>query len=341
MGAAAVTRTDVARLAGVSTAVVSYVINDGPKRVAPQTAERVRKAIADLRYQPNANARALTTGSPRLLGFIAPDLTNSFFAELSDAVGLAAAAHGFDLIVASTGDDPQRERSITVNLVGRRVDGIIAATALDPVSLAGMAVGSTARVLIDDATTVPGIASVMTDLEEGAHQVTRHLVEHGHQDIAIVTGPPVLPQHVDSRRLGWARALTEAGLPLGPVVETTFTRQGGYAAMRTYLQDHPAPRAVFAASDLLGIGVLRALHEAGLDVPGDVAVAAFDGSIESAYSRPRLTSLRQPITEIARLAVAHSLGLEDADQAASGPATRLRGTLVVRESCGCTDTAPD
>ncbi len=339
MATAAMTRTDVARLAGVSTAVVSYVINGGPKGVAPQTADRVRKAIADLRYEPNANARALTTGSPRLLGFIAPDLKNSFFAELSDAVGLAAAAHGFDLIVAGTGDDPVRERSITVNLIGRRVDGIIAATTLDPLSLTRMAVGSTTRVLIDDAITVPGIASVTTDLEDGAHQVTRHLVEHGYPDIGIVTGPPVLPQHVDSRRLGWARALADAGLDPGPVIETVFTRHGGYQAMRSFLTTHAPPRAIFAASDLLGIGVLRALHEAGLDVPGDVAVVAFDGSVESAFSRPRLTSLRQPIAEIARLAVAHALGL--APDSATGPVTRLHGTLVVRESCGCTDTADD
>ncbi len=333
MSGAAVTRTDVARLAGVSTAVVSYVINGGPKRVAPATAERVRKAVADLHYQPNANARALTTGSPRLLGFIAPDLTNSFFAELSEAVGAAAAAHGFDLIVASTGDDPERETSITVNLVGRRVDGIIAATTLDPISLAAMAAtGSTSRVLIDDAITIPGIASITTDLEDGAFQATCHLVDHGYRDIAMVTGPP-RSQRVDSRRLGWNRALGVAGLTPGAVVETTFTRQGGYEAIRRLLQVGPPPRAIFAASDLLAVGVLRALHEGGLDVPGDVAVVSFDGSAESDYSRPRLTSLRQPITLIAQLAVSHALRIGTPEPQTL--ATRIKGELMIRESCGC------
>ena len=331
MSPAAVTRADVARLAGVSTAVVSYVVNGGPKHVSPQTAERVRKAIGDLGYRPNALARALTTGSPQLLGFIAPDLTNSFFAELADAVGVAASARGFDVIVASTGDDPERERSVTLNLVGRRVDGIIAATVLDPVSLAGMNVGATPRVLVDDVISIAGTVSIGTDLEDGAYQATNHLIGHGYPDIGIVTGPQLEQQRVDSRRSGWLRALASAGMKPGPVIETDFTRQGGYQGMGRRLRSGPPPRAIFAASDLLAVGALRALHEAELSVPEDVAVVSFDGSAESDFSRPRLTSLRQPINEIAELAVAQALG----SGTTVASRRRIRGTLVVRESCGC------
>lgn len=330
-GPSRVTRADVARLAGVSTAVVSYVINDGPKRVAPQTEARVRNAVAALRYQPNANARALTTGSPKLLGFIAPDLTNTFFAELGDAIGAAASRRGYDLIVASSHADPELERSITVNLVGRQVDGIIAATVLDAVSLASLPVGGTRRVLVDNSLTAAGVSTVSTDLEEGAHQAVRHLIGHGYSDIAIVTGRSPDPGRVDARREGWQRALTEAGLVGGAVIETDFTRAGAYHAMRTALGSQKAPRAIFAASDLLAVGVLRALHEAGLRIPEDVALVSFDGSAESDFSWPRLTSLRQPISDIADLAVDGVLGVSSLPQAVQ----RLRGDLVLRESCGC------
>ena len=330
-GGSAVTRAEVARLAGVSTAVVSYVVNDGPKRVSPGTAARVRKAVADLQYQPNANARALTTGSPKLLGFIAPDLTNSFFAELGDAISAAASRRGYDVIVASSHDSPERERSITVNLVGRRVDGIIAATVLDAVSLATMPVGSTVRVLVDNTVTVPGIASVCTDLEDGGYQATRHLVGHGYADVAIVTGRYDVPGQVDERRQGWQRALGEAGLPAGAVIPTDFTREGGYRAMQAVIRSQPAPRAIFTASDLIAVGVLRAVHEAGLRVPEDVAIVSFDGSVESQYSWPPLTSVRQPIDQIADTALESALDVT----AIPRPRQQYRGELLLGTSCGC------
>lgn len=330
-GGSAVTRADVARLAGVSTAVVSYVVNGGPKRVSRATEARVRKAVADLQYQPNANARALTTGSPKLLGFIAPDLTNSFFAELGDAIGAAASRRGYDVIVASSHDDPERERSITVNLVGRRVDAIIAATVLDPVALATMPVGATVRVLVDNTVVVPGIASVCTDLVDGGHQATRHLVGHGYTDVAIVTGRFDAPGQIDERRQGWHQALAEAGLPAGAVVPTDFTREGGYRAMQGALRSGPPPRAIFAASDLIAVGVLRAVHEAGLRVPEDVAIVSFDGSVESRYSWPPLTSVRQPIGQIADTALESALD----GTVAARPRQQYRGELLVGASCGC------
>lgn len=125
LGSGKVTRTDVARYAGVSTAVVSYVINGGPKPVAAATAERVKEAIKVLQYQPNATARALTMGSARLLGMIVPDSTNPYFAELTDAIAQAAAARGYALLAANSRTDPETERQNTLNLVSRQVDAII------------------------------------------------------------------------------------------------------------------------------------------------------------------------------------------------------------------------
>lgn len=325
-----VTRTDVARLAGVSTAVVSYVINDGPKRVSADTAARVRQAIADLHYQPNVIARALTTGSARLLGFIVPDLTNPFFAELGDAIAAAASARGYDLVVASSQGSPERERSMTLNMAARRVDGIVVATVLDEVSLATLPVGDIPRVLIDDTASVPGVVSVSTSLEEGAYRAVDHLVGHGYADIGIVTGIPA-PGRVDERRLGWSRRLADAGLPTGPVILADFTREGGYLATQRHLRSGSVPRALFAVSDLMAVGALRAVHEADLQTPRDVALISFDGSGESDFSWPRLSSVRQPITALAEAAVERAVDGAGPHQAS----LHLAGDLVLRESCGC------
>lgn len=324
------TRADVARLAGVSTAVVSYVVNDGPKRVSADTAARVRKAIADLQYQPNAIARALTTGSARLLGFIVPDLTNPFFAELGDAIALAASARGYDLVVASSQGSPERERSMTLSMVARRVDGMVVATVLDEVSLATMPVGDIPRVLVDDTASVPGVVSVSTNLEDGAYRAVDHLVGHGYTDIGIATGTPA-PGRVDERRAGWERRLAEAGLPPGAVILADFTREGGYQATRAHLRSHPTPRALFVASDLMAVGALRAVHEAGLQTPRDVALIAFDGTGESDFSWPRLSSVRQPISALAEAAVARAVN-------GAGPdldSVHFTAELVLRDSCGC------
>ena len=192
-GSGKVTRTDVARYAGVSTAVVSYVINGGPKPVAKATAERVREAIKVLQYQPNATARALTMGSARLLGIIVPDSTNPYFAELTDTIAQAAATRGYALLTANSRTDAETERQNTVNLVSRQVDAIILATVLPPSEVAAMQVQGIRRVLIDQSSIVHGIPIISTDFEQGAALGVQHLIGHGHRDIGILVGKDIDP----------------------------------------------------------------------------------------------------------------------------------------------------
>jgi LacI family transcriptional regulator len=330
-GSGKVTRTDVARYAGVSTAVVSYVINGGPKPVASATAERVRDAIKALNYQPNATARALTMGSARLLGMIVPDSTNPYFAELTDAIAQAAAARGYALLAANSRTDGDTERQSTLNLVSRQVDAIILATVLSPSEVAAMPVHGVPRVLIDQSSAVHGIPTVSTDFEQGAALGVQHLVSHGHQDIAILVGKDIDPAHVDPRHNGWKKALRESGLPEGPAEFTDFTRQGGYDATRRLLELPERPTAIFASSDLLAVGALRALHEAGLAIPEDVAVVSFDGTSESEFSWPQLTTVRQPIDHIAETVLEAALSGGNAD----GRVQLLPAELIIRRSCGC------
>ncbi|TDW81348.1 LacI family DNA-binding transcriptional regulator [Kribbella sp. VKM Ac-2566] len=314
-----VTRNDVAEYAGVSTAVVSYVVNEGPRKVAPETRERVLDAIRALGYRPNATARALRMGTTRTFGLITPDGGNPLFAELAKAIDREAAARGYVVLQTSADGDPVTERAKIAELLTRQVSGLVlvaptADPSLDDVEVPVIAIN---RVL-------PTVSSVRPAYREGARAGVEHLVSHGHRVIGLVIGGAGHPE----RELGWRDALTAAGLTEGPIARATFSREGGYRAAQTLLSAEPT--AIFASSDLQAIGVLRALHEAGVRVPEDVAVAAFDGTPETEYTWPPLTVVRQPVELVAREAVRRLIDGEDAMEALTVPTE-----LILRRSCGC------
>jgi len=314
-----VTRNDVAEYAGVSTAVVSYVVNEGPRKVAPETRARVLDAIRALGYRPNATARALRMGTTRTFGLITPDGGNPLFAELAKAIDREAAARGYVVLQTSADGDPLTERAKIAELLTRQVSGLllVAPTAdpsLDDVEVPVIAIN---RVL-------PTVGSVRPAYREGARLGVEHLISHGHRRIGLVIGGAGHPE----RELGWRDALEAAGLAEGPVARATFSREGGYRAAQTLLESQPT--AIFASSDLQAIGVLRALHEAGVDVPGDVAVAAFDGTPETEYTWPPLTVVRQPVEQLAREAVRRLIEGEESTEALTVPTE-----LILRRSCGC------
>jgi LacI family transcriptional regulator len=324
-----VTRADVARLAGVSEAVVSYVVNEGPRPVAVATAARVRDAIAALGYQPNPSARALRTGSTRLLGLVVPKIGNPLFADLALAVELAAAERGYTVLLANNQDDPAAERRHITNLIARQVDGLLLMTTLARPDLASLPLGGVPTVLVNTFTEVPGFASVGVDAFAGAYEAVTHLAGHGHRRIGLVIGGG--GSDMELRERGWLEATRHAGLDDGPIAREPFTRRGGYDAGRRLFAGPDGPTAVFAGSDMQAIGVLRALHERGLRVPEDVALVSFDGTEDCEYTNPQLTVVRQPVAEIASSAVAWVLG---ADHPASTHVA-LRPELVLRRSCGC------
>ncbi len=326
----AVTRDDVARQAGVSTAVVSYVVNNGPKQVAPGTAARVRDAIQLLDYRPNPSARALRKGSTDIIGLVLSDADNPFYTEYASAIGAEAFARGRALMIASAAHDLEAENRLVDDLLGRQVDGIIAASvSRDHQQLFGRSFRTPPVVLLDATGPSPGFAGVGLNGQHGARLAVDHLVRaHGHRRVGLVLGDT--PGPVDSRETGWRHSLEVAGLNDGPVARVPWTRGGGYEAGRLLLDAPDPPTAVFACSDLLAVGLLRAAHERGLSVPGDLAVVSFDGTEEAAYSWPPLTVVAQPIQAMARAAVRFAL-----DPARPTGYAQFEGTLVVRRSCGC------
>ena len=326
-----ITRKDVARLAGVSTAVVSYVVNGGPKRVSPVTAAKVREAISALGYRPNAAARALKLGSSEMLGMVVPDTTNPFFATLARAVEEAAAARGYALLLANSGGSAANERRQVRNLASRRVDGVFLSSVLFEPDLTELEHSEIPAVLLNHSTEVPGFNSVGVELLEGSRRAVEHLVGHGHRNIALVMGMNA-GNDLDAREVGWQQGLAEAGLPEGPILRCDFDRQGGYRAGQRLLAAADRPTAVFVSSDLQAVGLLRAVSEAGLRVPEDLAVFSFDGSAEAEFSWPPLSTVAQPVQAMAEAAVEALIGFDGVSP------TRNRifpVDLVLRASCGC------
>lgn len=332
----AVTRTDVARHAGVSTAVVSFVVNGGPKTVSEATRQRVLEAVEHLGYRPNRTARALSMGSTKTLGLVVGDTTNPFYAEYTRELQQSAADLGYALLMTAGGPGPDADLRAMLDLCDRQIDGLIVARAtamgrLDELRRRG---GHQPTVVIDAAAPVPGYATVGPEAADGMAVAVGHLLSvHHHQSVALVIGESVDPE-ADRREAGWLRAHAEQGRTPGPVSRTAFTRDGGYRAGLELLDRGDRPTAVVTSSDLQAIGLLTAAHELGLRVPEDVAVVSFDGTEETRFTAPPLTTVTQPVAAMAAAAI-------DLLVHQRTPAHEtFPMDLVVRRSCGCPHPLP-
>lgn len=326
------TRNQVAEHAQVSTAVVSYVLT-GAKRVSPEKERRVHEAIKELGYVPNTAARALRTGRTHVLALLIPDSSNPYFAEFALQIETAAAERGYALLIANTHDDAENEERLVTEMGSRGVDGLIIASVLQGLRPGSSSDAQVPTVVIDAFHPIEGAPSIGVDAIGSAAEAVRHLVEvHGRRRVALVLGASSDPdQRTDPRQIGWERTLREAGLEPGPIEITGWSREGGLEAAARLLSGPGRPDAVFAGSDLIGIGFLRGAADHGLRIPEDLAVISYDGTSESAFSVPRLTTLQQPVRAMARAAIDAVLH--------TGPPpksiTTFPGELILRESCGC------
>jgi LacI family transcriptional regulator len=340
----AVTRSDVARAAGVSPAVVSYVLNNGPRPVATTTRARVLAAVDQLGYRPNAIASALRGGSTQTIGLLTANRSNPFYGSLAEAVERAFGDQGYLTLTASTYGYRAAEERLLQTFVDRKADGLIITSG---VSLTGGAplIGVEQPVLLLEQRTDPDskFSTVSTDDQHDAARAVDHLQVHGHELIGCVTGPP----HVSTdglRLAGWRAQQRRAGRPSGDglVAFAEVSEEGGYQATGLLLSRHGRPWAVygrrptalFVASDVQAFGALHACWELDLRVPDDIAVVSMGGTGAARYTIPPLTTMRQDLEYLARTACARLLA--DIRQP-GGPAShvRLTGNLVVGQTCGC------
>lgn len=294
-----VTRVDVARYAGVSTAVVSYVLNGSPKSVAESTRQRVLDAVAVLGYRPNAAARALSRGTSDLLALVVPDQRNPYFAELVVEIDRAAHTHGKTLLILSSQFRRSPDGEEIAGLMSQQVEGLIAADLLNPAELATIERTGTPIVFINQFLPHGRHPSLGSDYVAGARAAVDHLIALGHREIAFIGHD----SQIDPRERGWSEALAAAGLPRGPIYHVDYSLQGGYQAGTQLIADGESVTAIFAASDQMATGALAAMRAAGRDVPRDISIIGFDGTPEAAYTWPPLSSVNQPIADMATDAV--------------------------------------
>lgn len=322
------TRDDVARLAGVSPPVVSYVLNNGPRPVSAPTRRKVEAAIAELDYRPDGRARSLKLGRTHALGLILPDASNPFFAELAHAVERAAAREGYALLICNTSDSLVDEERYLDDLTQRRVDGLILVSASTDRDLTPWSRGSTPIVAMDRLPDESNVSTVRFAHDRGAAIATRHLLEHGYRDIALVAGPSHLLVS-EARTKGWRRALRAAGDEVPTCINAPFTYSGGYEAAHSLLTAPGRPDAIVATSDVQAVGVISAAAQLGLSIPAELAVASIDGTRAAAYSNPGLTTVRQPVDRMASCAVGHVIRRDGIIH------RTFNGALIARGSCGC------
>lgn len=338
---AKVTRDDVARLAGTSTAVVSYVINNGPRPVAPATRERVLAAIKELGYRPDRVAQAMASRRTDLIGMIVPDARQPFFAEMAHAVEQAAAERGKMVLVGNSDYLDEREVHYLRAFLGMRVSGLILVSqGPSETAAAEIDVWDARVVLLHRRPDAIDDVAVVTDDVGGAQLITRHLLEHGVEYVACLGGTestPSVGDPVSDHIEGWRRAMQEAGRSTeGRLFQAPYNRYDAYTVALDLLAGPDRPPAIVCATDDQAIGVLRAARELRIDVPGELAVGGFDDVKEAGLTDPPLTTVSSDRTAMARSAV--DLVLDDALRVAGSRRERLKvfpSRLVVRRSCGC------
>ncbi|HEX2729720.1 MAG TPA: LacI family DNA-binding transcriptional regulator [Rubrobacteraceae bacterium] len=299
-GGTKATIIDVARRANVSKSLVSLVMHGSPS-VSHARRQAVLRAAADLGYRPNALARGMR-GRSYTIGVLLSDLHNPFFAEVVDGVEEGLRLTQYRALLGSGGRDPDRELGTIQSMLDRQMDGLILISPSVPEKNILTTAKQAPTVLVGGRMEVPGLDYIVSDDRSGAELAVDHLSNLGHERIAHVSGGE--GAGAMDRRRGYEAAMTLRGLQEHIRVSPgSYTDAGGYEGARRLLARNPRPTAIFAPNDLAAVGVLTAVRQAGLTVPGDVSVVGYDNTYLAALSHISLTSVNQPRREMGGLAV--------------------------------------
>lgn len=325
-----VTIRDVANKAQVSVASASRALN-GHSNVAPRTSARILEAARTLRYMPHEGARSLTRRRTDAVGVVLPDLFGEYFSELVRGIDRVAHAAGLQLLLSNMHGSPH-ETASAIRAMRGRVDGLLV---MPPEGNGrylegGLPPGLPAVLLNHDRREEGAAGAVGVDNYGGARTMTRHLVERGYTRIAHIAGPRSNRDACERQR-GFVDAIAaETGERSPAVVPGDYSEQGGADAARLLIASGMPIDAIFCANDMMAIGALRVLADAGLDVPGDIGVAGFDDIPLAHYVRPSLTTMKVRIADLGARAMEQLIGAMPGRQIAE--AEVIEPQLIIRET---------
>lgn len=326
---------DVANKAGVSVATVSNVINN-TRFVSEDLRKKVEVAIREVGYHPNVLARGLRRGDTKSIGLVMPDNSNPFFAELAKEIEDMGFESGYGFFLCNSSSDLQREATYVNMLISKQVDGIIfIASHSDYEHLMELKDRNIPVVQVDREIPLQLGDVVLINNEKGGYLATKYLIELGHRKIACITGPFDITPSADRVR-GYRRALKEAGIPIREayILAGDFQYQSGENNLAHLLRLEDVPTAVFVCNDMMAIGAIKQAKISNVRIPEDVSIVGFDDIQFVAAVSPSLTTIAQPIRELAQTAI--SLLMEKIQKESGmlkGKRIVLEPTLVIRESC--------
>jgi len=331
---ASVSIRDVARRARVSIATVSRTVNR-ISSVDPELAKRVWKAIDEVGYLPNTQARALVSGRSHMLGLIVSEITNPFFPELVQEFENLAVAQGYEVLVGSTNYSPARTETLIRRMLQRNVDGVAVMTfGIEEDLVQKLVEREFPLVFVDAGPPLPNIRVLKVDYGEGIRQAVQHLAALGHRSIAFISGPLLLRSAV-ARRDAFVKSMAELGVavPAKHKVEGDHTMEGGIAAMERLTSLAELPTAVLCSNDMTAIGALHALYKTTHTVPQDISVVGFDDIHLAQFMLPPLTTVQMSCNDLATAAVeALRAGIERDHPKAAQTEWPISTRLVVRQS---------
>jgi LacI family transcriptional regulator len=328
----------IAELAQVSRSTVSRVLNDHPS-VRAEVRDRVLRVIGEQGYTPQAAARSLASKRTNTLGLLIPRsaaiiFSDPFFGQVIQGMTEASSKRGYFLSLSMVTASMEQDFYRRV-LRSRSIDGLLMVSSdIDDPILPLLITDNLPLMVIGEHPYLKLINWIDSENQDGARQAINHLVGLGHRRIAMITGFLQMNAAID-RFNGYKQALLEAGIAVDNnlIAYGDYTQESGYIGMKQLLEVNPRPTAVFTGNDMMGLGALRAIHEAGLEVPADISIVGFDDVPMAAYANPPLTTMRQPIAEMGALA-ANTLIDQLENIAQPGAHIRLPTQLVVRQSSG-------